>query len=63
MRRRCSSSAPARRLSLSCLRAFEELQEHIDAFIAVYNGAATPFAWTKKKVYQCRFKNRRITRL
>src|SRR5689334_3733789 len=41
----------------------EQLQEHIDAFIAAYNETATPFAWTKKKVYQRRFKNRRITQL
>jgi transposase len=41
----------------------EQLQEHIDAFIAAYNETATPFAWTKKKVRQRRFKNRRITQL
>ena len=41
----------------------EQLQEHIDAFIAAYNENATPFAWTKKKVYQRRFKNRRITQV
>src|SRR5215468_5810762 len=41
----------------------EQLQQHIDAFIAAYNETATPFAWTKKKVYQRRFKNRRITQL
>jgi transposase len=41
----------------------EQLQEHIDAFIAAYNKTATPFAWTKKKVHQRRFKNRRITQL
>jgi len=27
------------------------------------NETATPFAWTKKKVYQRRFKNRRITQV
>jgi hypothetical protein len=27
----------------------EQLQEHIDAFIAVYNEIAEPFAWTKKR--------------
>jgi transposase len=43
--------------------AVEQLQDHIDAFIAAYNHTATPFAWTKKKVYQRRFKNRRITQL
>ena len=41
----------------------EQLQEHIDAFIAAYNETAAPFAWTKKRVYQRRFKNRRITQL
>src|SRR6266576_396946 len=43
--------------------AIEQLQEHIDASIAAYNETAQPFAWTKKKVYQRRFKNRRITQL
>src|SRR6478752_6555052 len=43
--------------------AIEQLQEHIDAFIAAYNQTAEPFAWTKKRVYQRRFKNRRITQL
>src|SRR5437870_8250188 len=43
--------------------AVEQLQEHIDAFIAAYNETAEPFAWTKKKVYQRPFKNRRITQL
>src|SRR6202795_450425 len=43
--------------------AIEQLQQHIDAFIAAYNEMAMPFAWTKKKVRQRRFKNRRITQL
>src|SRR5918995_2835066 len=43
--------------------AVEQLQEHIDAFIAAYNETAEPFAWTKRKVYQRRVKNRRITQL
>jgi hypothetical protein len=43
--------------------AVEHLQEHIDAFIAAYNETAEPFAWTKKKVHQRRFKNRRVTQL
>jgi hypothetical protein len=34
-----------------------------DAIIAAYNETATPFAWTKKKVYQRRFKSRRITQV
>ncbi len=37
----------------------EQLQEHIDAVIAAYNETAVPFAWTKKRVHQRRFKNRR----
>jgi transposase len=41
----------------------EQLQKHIDAFTAAYNETAQPFAWTKKRVYQRRFKNRRITQL
>src|SRR3974377_1808221 len=41
----------------------QELQEQLAAFIAAYNETATPFAWTKKKVHQRRFKNRRITQL
>ena len=43
--------------------AVEQLHEHVDAFIAAYNETAEPFAWTKKKVRQRRFKNRRITQL
>jgi transposase len=43
--------------------AVEQLQAHIDAFIAAYNETAEPFAWTRKKVHQRRFKNRRITQL
>ena len=41
----------------------QQLQEHIDAFIKAYNDTAVPFEWTKKRVYQRRFKNRRITQL
>jgi hypothetical protein len=33
------------------------------AIAATYNDNAAPFAWKKKKVYQRRFKNRRITQL
>lgn len=43
--------------------AVDQLLDHIDAFIASYNQNAQPFAWTKKKVRQRRFKNRRITQL
>ena len=51
------------RIELHGVTSLEELQEHIDAFISAYNKTATPFAWTKKRVYQRRFKNRRITQL
>lgn len=50
-------------LSGASFTSVEQLQEHIDAFIAAHNETATPFAWTKKKVYQRRFKNRRITQV
>src|SRR5213594_210470 len=43
--------------------AVDQVQEHIDAFVKVYNETAVPYAWTKKKVYQRRFKNRRITQV
>jgi hypothetical protein len=41
----------------------EQVNEHIDASIAAYNTTAQPFAWTKKRVHQRRFKNCRITQL
>ena len=50
-------------LSGASFTAVEQLQEHIDAFIAAYNETAAPFAWTKKRVRQRRFKNCRITQL
>lgn len=50
-------------LSGASFTSIKQLQEHIDAFIAAYNQTAAPFAWTKKRVYQRRFKNRRITQV
>jgi transposase len=50
-------------LSGASFTAVKELQEHIDAFIRAYNENAQPFAWTKKKVRQKRFKGQRITQL
>ena len=50
-------------LSGASFTAVTQLQEHIDAFIRAYNAKAEPFAWTKKKVRQRRFKGRRITDL
>jgi transposase len=50
-------------LSGASFTSVEQLQEHIDTFIAAHNETAVPFAWTKKRVHQRRFKNRRITQL
>jgi hypothetical protein len=50
-------------LDLAGAVAQRRLELHIDAYIKVYNGKAEPFAWTKKKVRQRRFKGRRITQL
>jgi hypothetical protein len=50
-------------MSGASFRSVEQSQEHIDAFFAAYNETAAPFAWTKKKVYRRRFKNRRLTQL
>ena len=50
-------------LSGASFTDIKQLQQHIDAFIAAYNENAQPFAWKKKKVFQRRFKNRRITQL
>jgi len=50
-------------LSAASFTAVAQLQEHIDAFIRAYNEAAEPFAWTKTKVRQRRFKNHRISQL
>jgi hypothetical protein len=41
----------------------KQLRDHIDAFIANYNENAAPFIWTKSKVHQRRFKDRRISQL
>jgi transposase len=43
--------------------SIQQLREHIDAFTNRYNQDATPFAWTKAKVYQRRFKDRRVSQL
>jgi transposase len=50
-------------LSGASFTAVEQLQDHLDTFIAAYDEMAEPSAWTKKKVHQRRFKNRRITQL
>jgi transposase len=53
----------AKSLQGASFTSVAELREHIDAFIETYNENATPFVWTKKKVRQRRFKNRRISQL
>jgi hypothetical protein len=50
-------------LSGASFTSLAQLQDHIDAFIASYNENAVPFVWTKAKVRQRRFKNRRISQL
>jgi transposase len=41
----------------------DELKKHINNFIETYNEKAEPFVWTKSKVYQRRFKGRRLSEL
>src|ERR1700694_282252 len=50
-------------LSGASFKSVTQLRQHIDAYIQAYNKKAEPFAWTKKKVRQRRFKDRRITQL
>jgi transposase len=52
-----------RSLNGASFTVVEQSQQHIDAFTTAYNETAEPFAWTEKKVYQRRFKTRRITQL
>lgn len=50
-------------LSGTCFTSLKQLQDYIDAHVNAYNDKAGPFAWTKKKVHQRRFKGRCITQL
>lgn len=50
-------------LRAASFTAIDQLRQHIDAYIRAYNEDATPFVWTKAKVRQRRFKNRRISQL
>lgn len=50
-------------LSGASFTAVSQLQDHIDAFVRAYNQNAQPFAWTRKKVRQRRFKGQRVTQL
>lgn len=50
-------------LSGASFTSLEQLKEHIDAFISAYNHKAEPLVWTKRKVRQRWFKDRRTTQL
>ena len=50
-------------LSGASFTTLKQLEQHIDAYVEAYNLRAEPFVWTKKKVRQRRFKDRRITQL
>lgn len=50
-------------LSGASFTRLTQLQKHIDAYVAAYNKTARPFVWTKRKVHQRRFENRRITQV
>lgn len=50
-------------LSGASFTSLKQLELHIDAYINAYNDKAVPFVWTKKKVRQRRFKDRRVTQL
>jgi hypothetical protein len=41
----------------------EQLREHIDVFVEIYNKTAKPFVWIKLKVYQRRVNGRRLSHL
>jgi transposase len=50
-------------LSGASFTTLKQLEQHIDDYVKAYNVRAEPFVWTKKKVRQRRFKDRRITQL
>lgn len=41
----------------------QQMKKHITDFIDTYNEKAEPFVWTKSKVYQRKFKGRRLSEL
>src|ERR1039458_2596404 len=59
----CFSILQGQSLSGPSFTSLKQLEQHIDAYIKAHNDKAQPFAWTKKKVRQRRFKGRRITQL
>jgi hypothetical protein len=57
------SNLQGQSLSGASFTSLKQLEQHIDAYIKAYNDRAEPFVWTKKKVRQRPFKDRRITQL
>lgn len=53
----------AKSLAGASFTSVAQLRQHIDDFIAAYNARPKPFAWTKAKVHQRRFKDRRVSQL
>lgn len=50
-------------LSGASFTNLKQIEQYIDAYLKAYNDRAIPFVWTKKKVRQRHFKDRRITQL
>jgi transposase len=53
----------AKSLAGASFTSVPQLTQHIDDFIAAYNSHPKPFVWTKTKVHQRRFKDRRVSQL
>jgi transposase len=53
----------AKSLAGASFTSVAQLRQHMDDFIAAYNSSPKPFAWTKAKVHQRRFKDRRVSQL
>lgn len=53
----------AKSLAGASFTSVAQLRQHIDDFIAAYNSHPKPFMWTKAKVHQRRFKDRRVSQL
>jgi transposase len=53
----------AKSLTGASFTSVAQLRKHIDDFIEAYNADPKPFAWTKTKIHQRRFKNRRVSEL
>jgi transposase len=50
-------------LAGASFKSIDELQAHMDAYVANYNETAEPFVWTKSEVHQRRVKGRRLSDL